>query len=164
MRKRAQILLGMAAGLIWAVGLLLWTGSAFRPIQWGEPFRAVSSALAPGGLVMLLMIGNLARRRFFDDTIIDGQACAPGSRADIDQKVLTNTMEQLVLAACVWPFVWKAMGADTIYAVGFFFAVSRIVFWLGYHVSPPLRAFGFAAGFYTTVVFLAASTYLDLVR
>lgn len=164
MSKRAQILLGMAAGLVWAIGLLIWTGQEFRPVKWGDPFRAVSSALAPGGLLMLLMIANLARRRFFDDSVVDGQPYAPGSRADIDQKVLANTMEQLVLAICTWPMIWHAMGAQTVYAVGFFFGISRLLFWIGYHISPPLRAFGFAAGFYMTVVFLLFSVLLTLGR
>jgi len=37
-------------------------------------------------------------------------------------------------------------------SLGLGFAVMRVLFWLGYLVSPPLRALGFAGSFYPTVV------------
>ena len=36
--------------------------------------------------------------------------------------------------------------------LGVAFAVARLAFWAGYHMAPPLRAFGFAATFYPTVL------------
>ena len=101
---------------------------------------------------MLALIGRLAQRRFFDDAIIDGQDFEPGSPAWIDQRVLANTTEQLVLALAIWPFVALSLGGAVVLVMGFAFGLARLAFWVGYHVSPPMRGFGFAATFYPTVV------------
>ena len=96
---------------------------------------------------------RLAQRRFFDDAIIDGEAFS--GAAAIDQRVLSNTVEQLVLAMAVWPAAAVLLGAEgpgVILVLGVAFAVARLAFWAGYHMAPPLRAFGFAATFYPTVL------------
>jgi hypothetical protein len=112
--------------------------------------------LAPG-LVLLLLIGRLAQRRFFDDTVIDGGPFAPGSGGEIDARVLQNTVEQLVLALALWPpiaYLSLGDGPGVVTCLGVGFALARVAFWIGYHVSPPLRAFGFAATFYPTIIAL----------
>jgi len=152
MSKRAVILVGMAAGLIWSVALVrcaIAPASAFEGQGLAE---GLSLAGFLAGSPLLLMIGRLAQRRFFDDSIIDGQPYAEGSAAQIDQRVLTNTTEQLVLAAAIWPMasVLSHPGAAIWLALGFL--VTRLLFWVGYHLSPPLRGFGFAASFYPTLV------------
>lgn len=150
MSKRAKILAGMALGGLWALAVVVLPGRGPQPFI---PINlALIYALAPGGVLMLLMIGRLAARRFFDDAIIDGEAFAPGSPAEIDQRVLTNTLEQMVLALLLWPLVSTSLGAVTVIAMGLAFGAARIAFWIGYHISPPLRAFGFAASFYPTVL------------
>jgi len=150
MGKRQKILTGMAAGALWALAVV-WGGQrvsfGFSPLPVILPL-----VMVPAGILMLLMIARLAQRRFFDDTIIDGQDFAPGSPAWVDQRVLANTTEQALLALLIWPFVGLTLGPSVIIVMGIAFAVSRIAFWVGYHVSPPLRAFGFAATFYTTVL------------
>ena len=150
--KRSKILLGMVAGVLWALGLL-WIGAGLDlPVFTLIP-TILGAFLAPG-LVMMLMVGRLAQRRFFDDAVIDGDAFASGSAADIDQRVLRNTVEQLVLALCIWPaaaVILQGDGPGVIVALGLGFAVARLAFWVGYHLSPPLRAFGFGASFYPTV-------------
>jgi hypothetical protein len=112
---------------------------------------AMAYALMPPGLVMLAVIGRLAGRRFFDDSIIDGQPFAPGSPAAIDQSVLTNTAEQIVLALAIWPAVGLVLGPGLVLTLGWSLALMRLVFWAGYHLSPPLRSLGFAASFYPTI-------------
>ena len=144
--KRLVIAVSMALGMLWALGLV-WLGRG--P---GDPVRAIVLGLMPGGLVMAAMIGRLAQRRFFDDAIIDGQPFAPGSADEIDQRVLTNTAEQLILAATLWPFAGWVLGWGLLPVLGAGFAVTRLLFWLGYHLSPPLRGVGFAASFYPSVV------------
>ncbi len=148
--KRALIALGMAAGMAWAL-VLVWL-----PQRMGLPFIpapiAVPGALIAPGLVMLAMIAVLAARRFFDAALIDGADFTPGSRAWLDQKVLSNTTEQLVLALVVWPFVATSLGGAVVLAMGLGLALARLAFWLGYHLWAPLRAFGFAASFYPTVL------------
>ncbi|MEO3415607.1 MAPEG family protein [Roseovarius sp. CAU 1744] len=164
MTKRGLILVGMAAGLLWSVGLL-WVAARFVSLPIFTLMPTIMTAFLAPGIVMLLMVGRLAQRRFFDDTIIDGAAFAPGSAADIDQRVLGNTAEQSVLALCVWPaaaVVLADHGPGVIVVLGLNFAFARLIFWAGYHLSPPLRAFGFAASFYPTVL-VTLWTVLSLV-
>jgi hypothetical protein len=148
--KRLAILLGMAAGAVWAVAVV------WLPQRAGLPFIpapiAVPGALIAPGLVTGVMIAVLAARRFFDAGLIDGTDFAAGSRAWLDQRVLSNTTEQLVLALVVWPFVASSLGGAVVLAMGLAFALARLAFWAGYHLWAPLRAFGFAASFYPTVL------------
>ncbi len=150
MHKRPTILLGMAAGALWA--LVIVGGVQIAGLPYLPPPLALPGAFLVPGLVMVAMIGRLAQRRFFDDAIIDGADFTPGSAAWIDQRVLANTLEQLVLALVIWPFVALVLGGAVVVALGIGFAVARLAFWIGYHVSPPLRGFGFAATFYPTVL------------
>lgn len=151
MTKRARIALGMALGAVWAAVLIWIVGPALRgtflPIN-----VALIGCVAPPGFVMLAMIGNLARRRFFDDTIIDGEPLAPGSGAEIDARVLQNTVEQSVLALLLWPMIGLVLGPALLIALGVSFAAARLLFWVGYHISPAARALGFAATFYPTAL------------
>ena len=141
----------MAAGAVWAALLIWGVGPATRGIF--LPLNvALIAAFAPPGFVLLAMIGRLAQRRFFDDAIIDGAPPAPGSGAEIDARVLQNTVEQAVLALLLWPLVGLVLGGALIVALGASFAVARLLFWIGYHVSPAARALGFAATFYPTVL------------
>ncbi len=150
MKTRPTIVFGMMAGALWALAVV-WV-----PQRPGLPFLPAPLAL-PGaffapGLVMVAMIGRLALRRFCDDTIIDGADFEPQSRAWIDQRVLSNTTEQLVLALVIWPFVALSLGGGVVVVMGIAFALARLAFWIGYHLSAPLRGFGFAATFYPTVL------------
>ncbi|WP_299848519.1 MAPEG family protein [uncultured Roseovarius sp.] len=154
MSKRASILIGMAIGLLWSAGML-WVAANFVTLPVFTLIPTIMTAFLAPGIVLLLMIGRLAQRRFFDHTIIDGAPFAPGSGAEIDQRVLTNTTEQLVLGLCIWPasaVILAGAGPGVIVVLGLNFALARLLFWGGYHLSPPLRAFGFAASFYPTVL------------
>lgn len=147
--KRFAISIGMALGALWAVAIVL------LPLRWGLPFvppaLAIPAAFLIPGVVMAMMIGVLAARRFFSADLIDGVAPEFGSAADIDNRVLRNTAEQMVLALLIWPFVGFSLGGVSILALGIGMAVARVLFWVGYHVSPPLRSLGFAASFYPTL-------------
>ena len=113
----------------------------------------------PGGVVMLLVILRIAERRFFSDALMDGDAPERGSGAEIDQRVLSNTMEQMLLAVLLWPFGITYLGAVTVIAMGLAMGLARMAFWIGYHISPPLRIFGWAASFYPTVLATAWSLW-----
>lgn len=140
----------MALGAFWGLGVVgvpLWLDLPYLPAPLALPF----AFLGPG-LILILMIGRLAQRRFFDDTLIDGTAPAQGTPAEIDQRVLTNTIEQLVLAALLWPFVAVTLGGAVAVSLGLSFVLMRALFWLGYHLSPPLRGLGFAGSFYPSII------------
>ena len=126
----------MVAGLIWA-SLVIWSGPMWKdlPLDVGVMF-----GLGLAGLPLMLMVARLAQRRFLDDSFIDGQPLS--GPAEIDQRVLTNTTEQLVLAAAIWPMasVLSHPGAAIWLALGFL--VTWLLFWVGYHLSPPLRGLG----------------------
>ncbi|UXX84080.1 MAPEG family protein [Roseovarius pelagicus] len=154
MNKRAEIMVGMAAGMLWGLALL-WVAGQYVTLPVFALMPTIMTAFLLPGLFMLLVIGRLAQRRYFDDTIIDGQPFAPASGAAIDQRVLTNTTEQLVLALAIWPaaaVLLAGQGPGVIATLGIGFVIARLLFWVGYHVSPPLRAFGFAATFYPTIL------------
>lgn len=150
MDKRAKILIGMAAGALWALAVV-W-GPQLAGLGYLPPALSLPGALFAPGLVAIAMVGRLAQRRFFDDDLIDGDAFEANSGAAIDQRVLSNTAEQIMLALVIWPFVGLTLGGAVVLSLGFGFAVARLAFWIGYHISPPLRAFGFAATFYPTVL------------
>ncbi|MBI6629630.1 MAPEG family protein [Pontibaca salina] len=150
MQKRAQIALGMAVGAVWALGLVGLVQAANWPFL--PPPIALPGAFLGPGLVIAALIARLAQRRFFDDQLIDGDAPPPGSPTDIDQRVLMNTLEQAALALLLWPLVAFVLGGAVVLALGGGFVLARLAFWLGYHLSPPLRAFGAAATFYPTLV------------
>lgn len=155
MAKRQIIAFSMIAGALWALAIVWGSQSANLPYL--MPRLALPAAFFVPGLVTFAMIGRLAQRRFFDDDIIDGQDFVPGSSGWIDQKVLSNTIEQLVLALVIWPFVASSLGGMIVLIMGFAFAIARVLFWVGYHISPPMRGFGFAATFYPTVLAAAWS-------
>lgn len=160
MPKRGLIAGSMLAGLVWAFGVV-WIGRQVSiPIGLIQPVL-IGAVFAPG-LLMLAMVGRLAQRRFFDDAIIDGQPFVPGSGAEIDQRVLQNTGEQILLALCLWPLAGFVMGVGVPLMLGLAFVIARLAFWVGYHISPPLRGFGFAASFYPTVL-AALWTLVELV-
>jgi len=150
MKKRHKILFGMAAGGLWALAVVGGAQAANLPFL--PPPLALPGAFFAPGLVLIAMIGRLAQRRFFDDQTIDGDDFAPGSKARIDQRVLSNSTEQIILALVIWPFVALVLGGAVVLVMGIAFALARVAFWIGYHISPPLRGFGFAATFYPTVV------------
>jgi len=145
---RKTILMGMLGGLIWAMGVLWIGGQIPVPIAMIQPVL-MGAVFAPG-LVLAAMVGRVAHRRFYDDTMVYGQPLH--GAAIIDQRVVQNTVEQIVLALCIWPLVGFFVGAGTVLALGLGFAVARVLFWVGYHKAAPLRSFGFAATFYPTVL------------
>jgi len=149
-----KILTGMAAGLLWGIALI-WVGTVHVNIPIFSYTWTLALAFLFPGLVLAAMIGRLAQRRFFDDATIDGEPFIPGSGANIDARVLQNTIEQLVLALALWPITGTVLAVDgpgVVVCLGIGFAIARLLFWVGYHVSPPLRAFGFAATFYPTLL------------
>lgn len=150
---RRAIVAGMAGGALWAVALL-WVGAAVIDLPVFALLPSLAFAFLGPGLVLAAMIGWLARRRFFDDALIDGADFAPGTGPWVDQRVLANTVEQTLLALCLWPpsaYLLIGDGPGVVVTLGVGFTVARLAFWIGYRRAPALRAFGFAATFYPTL-------------
>ncbi len=76
--------------------------------------------------------------------------------------MLRNSVEQLVLNFALWPFIGMTLGAGVILLLGASFGVTRLLSWFGYHVSPPMRAFGFAAGFYPPISLLVLAVIIAI--
>jgi hypothetical protein len=144
------MLVGGIAGTIWALAVV------WLPGQGPQPFIPLNLALIyaflPAGIVMVLLVGRIALRRFNSEDLMDGSAPQSGTPADIDQRVLRSTTEQCVLALLLWPFIAMSLGSVTLIVMGVAFSFARIAFWAGYHISPSFRVFGFAASFYPTVL------------
>jgi len=106
------------------------------------------------GLVIAIMIIWSAMRRFGSEALADGGSPPTGTPADIDARVLRNTIEQVILALCLWPaigFLAADDGPGLLVALGVAFPFTRLAYWVGYRISPDLRLFGFAATFYATL-------------
>lgn len=153
MGDRQKVAIGFAGGMMWAA-ILLWIGAQIHlPVFTLVP--TVMTAFLGPGIVLLLMVGVVSMRRYTDRAMINGQFFPEGSAGDIDRKVLINTVEQLVMALCIWPgsaVLLGGKGPGVIAALSGGFVLARLAFWLGYRISPPLRAFGFGATFYPTAL------------
>ena len=102
-------------------------------------------------LCLLAGVGAIANRRFFIPDAIGG---GPSPSIEIEQRYVENTLEQLVLAMVAHLVLVVVVPDDSIRAVAILvilFVIGRATFWLGYHISGPARAFGFATTFYPTV-------------
>lgn len=154
MSEQAKFRVGLVLGLIWAV-VLLWGAARFVKLPMFTVMPTIMTAFLAPGLVIVAMIGRVASRRLFDGEMIDGRLFEAQSKGAVDQKVLTNTIEQLVAALCIWPaaaILLAGNGPGVIMVLGVGFAIARLAFWAGYHKSPALRAFGFGASFYPTML------------
>lgn len=160
--KRAYVLSGMLLAV--AVLALLWHYGAGRlaflsPQEDNTASRLALAArwLLIPGLALLAGIGMVANRRFFVADAIDGTRVPVSRSLEINLRYNQNTLEQTVLAAIAWTGLALALPHDKlslIPALAILFGVARVLFWLGYLVSPAARAFGFALTFYPTVAVL----------
>jgi len=157
MSTRRRMLLGGVCGFLWAV-CTVWVGAAVLNIPIFALQATLYLAFLGTGLVTGLMIFAVAVSRFRNDALASGNAPMAGSSADINIRVLKNTVEQLVLALALWPaigFLAATDGPGLLSALGLSFATSRLVYWLGYRISPALRLFGWSATFYANFIALA---------
>jgi uncharacterized MAPEG superfamily protein len=84
-----------------------------------------------------------------------GRMAKPNSALDINTRFILNTFEQFILY-----FIGNAglaiycppQEARTLIILTALFLIGRVLFWVGYHFNPYLRAFGFGITFYPTVV------------
>lgn len=120
------------------------------------------AALLPAGAVLDAMILLQILLRAVSGTI-DPTAGEDGRRLRINQRALTNTVEQLVtftvallaLAAGAPPALMRF-----VVALALVFALARLAFWIGYLIKPLLRAPGMAATAAVNLSTLAAAIWV----
>ncbi|MGD9912711.1 MAG: MAPEG family protein [Rhizobiaceae bacterium] len=114
-------------------------------------------------LVLLAMVITLFRG-FDTPQAADPLAGGESGRHRINQRVLQNSLEQFVLFVPV-VLALAALAQDGIVWHGvrtavLVFTLGRLLFWVGYHRSPPGRAPGFVMTFFTNLVVLGAVFWL----
>lgn len=84
-----------------------------------------------------------------------GQKVRPNSSLDINTRFVLNTVEQFILllvGLSGMSLYVQVSEARTVPILAALFLIGRVLFWVGYHKNPYLRAFGFGLTFYPTVV------------
>ena len=141
--------------ILWIyAGLTMWTGDVLDTVT--EPERVGYAVRCEVfiGLMLLLGVATVARQRFFSDSDIDGATPRPGTSVDINIRYVVNTSEQALLAFIAHLALAAVMPTEALHIIPILvalFVFARLCFWIGYHVSPAARAFGFACTFYPTV-------------
>jgi hypothetical protein len=150
---RAARALGAGAGIVLAIAEV-WAGVALLNLPVYSLLATLAFAFLAPGLILAAMLGWLAAGRFADD-VHPSQPPAPGSRRAIDAHVLAETVALTVMALALWPplaYLLVGDGPGVVVALGLGLALARITAWAGCHLSPGLRAFGFAASYFPTLV------------
>ncbi len=132
---------------------LIWH---WQPDAWGIADRL---ALVIKGSVFALLPGVIgvvivAAQRL-DPSMWVGRTPKPNSSLDINQKFILNTFEQFTayfVANAGLAIYCPLEEARSLPLLTMLFVMGRILFWIGYHQNPYLRAFGFGLTFYPTVM------------
>ncbi|MGE3627632.1 MAG: MAPEG family protein [Hyphomicrobiales bacterium] len=103
-------------------------------------------------LPAVIAVAIVAAQRLNPDMWV-GQRVKPNSALDINTRFILNTFEQFTLyftaqaALCLYAPIEEARSMPLLTVL---FVLGRILFWIGYHKNPYLRAFGFGLTFYPT--------------
>lgn len=151
---RTMMLSGLVASVLtmtiaWAFTPLF----SFNPIH-DLPVRvwAFIWSLVMGSLPLFAFIALIAFQRFFGASI-SGDHSDP--RVEINVRVLNNTHEQFTLLTVMLALLAAGLPESRLAMapiLAIAFNIYRVIFWFGYQKRPMMRAFGFAAGFYTNIL------------
>ena len=144
------------AAAFFAVAKLLWD---WVPTDWtlGDRIALVIKDAVVAIMPAVLAICIVAAQRL-DPSMWVGRTAKPNSALDINTRFILNTFEQFILY-----FIGNAgmalycppEEARSLIILTALFLLGRVLFWVGYHYNPFVRAFGFGITFYPTVaVFL----------
>ena len=148
------VLLGnwLFAGLFFGIVKLFWH---WTPDAWsvGDRIALVIKDAVFAILPAVLAICIVAAQRL-DPSMFVGRTPKPNSAVDINNRFILNTVEQFILY-----FIGNAglalycplEEARTLIILTMLFGMGRVLFWVGYHYNPYVRAFGFGITFYPTV-------------
>jgi uncharacterized MAPEG superfamily protein len=125
------------------------------PTEWtiGDRMALVIKDAVVAILPAVLAICIVAAQRL-DPSMFVGRVPKPNSAVDINNRFILNTVEQFILY-----FIGNAglalycpdQEARSLIILTALFLIGRILFWIGYHQNPYMRAFGFGITFYPTV-------------
>jgi uncharacterized membrane protein YecN with MAPEG domain len=164
LRKSALLsTIGLLAGLLaWRlIAALIVPGAVETDLQRLElSLGALFPALIVLALMILAQMAARARAQAFDPT-----AGKETRFLLVNQRVITNTVEQLAVFAPALLALAVRSNPDqmnSVVALGFLFAGARLVFWAGYLRAPLLRAPGMAATAAATMATLLAALWVWL--
>jgi hypothetical protein len=162
LQRIASISLG---GLGAVAALLLWwvvrdviaepSGASSMAVRLGM----AGAALLPAAALLFLMVLASSAARFVQ-AAFDPLARPEGRFIALNQRVITNTVEQLCVfapALLAWAAGGGAAAMPGVLAAALLFALARAAFWAGYHVHPMARAPGMAAGLALNALALVAA-------
>lgn len=143
----------------WIVALVFFfTARAlvtWQPAQWvtledrlGLVLRCAVFAILPAILAIIVVAAQRINPRMMIGSIVK-----PGSALEINSRFILNTFEQFTLYFVAYAAISLYAPADeakTLIIMTVLFLIGRMLFWVGYHVNPLLRAFGFGLTFYPT--------------
>lgn len=144
----------------WIFSLAFFLGAKlvwhWQPESWGIADRL---ALVIKGSVFALLPGVIgicivAAQRL-DPNMWVGRTAKPNSSLDINTRFILNTFEQFLayfVANMGLAIYCPLEEARSLPLLTMLFVMGRILFWIGYHKNPYLRAFGFGITFYPTVM------------
>jgi hypothetical protein len=140
------------AAAFFATAKLFWH---WVPDEWtvGDRLELVIKDAVFAVLPAVLAICIVAAQRL-NPSMFVGRTPKPNSPVDINNRFILNTVEQFILY-----FIGNAglalycppEEARTLIILTTLFVLGRVLFWVGYHYNPHLRAFGFGITFYPTV-------------
>ena len=140
------------AALFFALAKYLWD---WVPADWtvGDRIALVIKDAVVAIMPAVLAICIVAAQRL-DPSMFVGRMPKPNSAVDINNRFILNTVEQFILY-----FIGNAglalycppQEARTLIVLTALFVLGRVLFWVGYHYNPHVRAFGFGITFYPTV-------------
>jgi hypothetical protein len=132
---------------------LLWQ---WTPSDWsvGDRIALVIKDAVVAILPAVLAICIVAAQRL-DPSMFVGRTPKPNSPVDINNRFILNTVEQFILyfiGNAGLALYCPAQEARTLIVLTALFLLGRVLFWIGYHYNPYVRAFGFGVTFYPTVM------------
>lgn len=151
----------MGIGLAWVLsGSFLFAGWKLSVhFDWfaqTTQMQSLAYTLILPALSLVMGIGWAARTRFFQQDI-DGSDPDAGTPLDITRRYIQNTTEQLLvftIAAICFSTLLPDISPSILPVFGLWFFMARMMFWIGYIISPMGRAIGFASTFHPTIALL----------
>lgn len=152
------------AATFYGLAKLFWH---WQPGDWtvGDRIALVIKVAVFAILPAVLAICIVAAQRL-DPSMWVGRIAKPNSALDINTRFILNSFEQFILffiGMAALALYCPLEEARTLIILTILFVLGRILFWVGYHYNPYVRAFGFGLTFYPMVaVYLWLMLYMVL--